>query len=67
MAREKKENVPVSIRMEKQTYDRLAKFCEESGQPKTVAIERAVNLYINAHDEEQRQLKDAKKQDIVNG
>ena len=41
MAREKKENVPVSIRMEKQTYDRLAEFCEESGQPKTVAIERA--------------------------
>ena len=41
MAREKKENVPVSIRMEKQTYDRLVKFCEESGQPKTVAIERA--------------------------
>ena len=46
MAREKKENVPVSIRMEKQTYDRLVKFCEESGQPKTIAIERAVNLYI---------------------
>ena len=41
MAREKKENVPVSIRMEKQTYERLAQFCEESGQLKTVAIERA--------------------------
>ena len=54
MAREKKDNVPVSIRMEKQIYDRLVKFCEESGQPKTVAIERAVNLYINAPDEEQR-------------
>jgi hypothetical protein len=41
MAREKKENVPVSIRMEKQTYDRLVKFCEEFGQPKIIAIERA--------------------------
>ena len=60
MAREKKENVPVSIRMEKQTYDRLVKFCEESGQPKTVAIERAVNLYVKAYEDEQRQLKDAK-------
>ncbi len=50
MAREKKENVPVSIRMEKQTYDRLVKFCEESGQPKTVAIERAVNLYIDEYN-----------------
>lgn len=47
MAREKKENVPVSIRMENQTYERLAQFREESGQPKTVAIERAVNLYID--------------------
>ena len=60
MAREKKDNVPVSIRMEKQTYDRLVKFCEESGQPKTVAIERAVNLYVKAYEDEQRQLKDAK-------
>ena len=67
MAREKKENVPVSIRMEKQTYERLVKYCEESGQPKTVAIERAVNLYINAHEEEQRQLKGAKKQETQNG
>ena len=50
MAREKKENVPVSIRMEKQTYDRLAEFCEESGQPKTVAIERAVNHYIDEYN-----------------
>ena len=50
MAREKKENVLVSIRMEKQTYDRLIEFCEESGQPKTVAIERAVNLYIDEYN-----------------
>ncbi len=50
MAREKKDNVPISIRMEKQTYERLARFCEESGQPKTVAIERAVNLYIDECD-----------------
>ena len=59
MAREKKENVPVSIRMEKQTYDRLVKFCEESGQPKTVAIERAVNLYI---DEYNKKMERAEKQ-----
>ena len=59
MATEKKENVPVSVRMEKQTYDRLVKFCEESGQPKTVAIERAVNLYI---DEYNKKMERAEKQ-----
>ena len=47
MPRTKKENVPVSIKMEKQTYDRLVEYCRESGQPKTTAIERAVNLYID--------------------
>lgn len=47
MPRTKKENVPISIKMEKQTYDRLVKYCQESGQPKTTAIERAVNLYID--------------------
>ena len=50
MAREKKENVPVSVRMEKKIYERLAEFCEESGQSKTVAIERAVNLYIDEYN-----------------
>jgi len=50
MARVKKENVPVSLRMEKQTYGRLAEFCEESGQSKTVAIERAINLYVDDYN-----------------
>ena len=47
MARPKKENHPISIRMDKAIYDRLNEFCEVSGQPKTVAIERAVMAYIN--------------------
>ena len=46
MARPKKENHPISIRMDKAIYDRLNEFCEVSGQPKTVAIERALVAYI---------------------
>lgn len=49
MARPKKENHPISIRMDKAIYDRLTEFCEVSGQPKTVAIERAIAAYINRH------------------
>ena len=45
MARPKKENHPISIRMDKAIYDRLTEFCEVSGQPKTVAIERAISEY----------------------
>ena len=49
MARPKKENHPISIRMDKAIYDRLNEFCDVSGQPKTVAIERAVAAYVNAY------------------
>ncbi len=51
MARPKKENHPISIRMNKEIYDRLTAFCEASGQPKTVAIERAVAEYIGEYCE----------------
>lgn len=56
MARPKKENHPISIRMDKAVYDRLNEFCEVSGQPKTVAIERAISEYTtpkNTNIEEQ--------------
>lgn len=49
MARPKKENHPISIRMDKTLYDRLNEFCEVSGQPKTVAIERALAAYIDSY------------------
>ena len=51
MARAKKEYKPFSIKMEAGTYDRLQAYCEESGQPKTVAIERAVNLFIDEYEQ----------------
>ena len=49
MARPKKENHPISIRMDKAIYDRLTAFCAASGQPKTVAIERAIAAYVNEY------------------
>ena len=49
MARPKKENHPISIRMDKAIYDKLTEFCEVSGQPKTVAIERALLDYMKEY------------------
>ena len=46
MARPKKDNVPVSLRIEKELFDRLNQFCEDSGQPKTVAMERALTMQL---------------------
>lgn len=49
MARAKKESQPVTIRMAKDIFDRLNKFCEFSGQSKTVAIERALAEYMDGY------------------
>ncbi len=51
VARAKKDNVPVSVRLEKGIFDKLSKFCEDSGQPKTVAVERALEMYIDDYYE----------------
>ena len=56
MARPKKDNVPVSLRMEKDLFERLNQFCEDSGQPKTVAMERALDMYMNDYYQKQEKL-----------
>ncbi len=51
MPRPKKDNHPLSVRMDADVYNRLESYCETSGVPKTTAIERAVSLYIDNYDE----------------
>ena len=49
MPRAKKESVPISARIEKTTFERLEKFCEDSGLGKTVTLERALNMYMDEY------------------
>lgn len=49
MPRQKKNNVPVSFRLDKEIFDRLEQFCEDSGQSKTVAVERALDGYFRQY------------------
>lgn len=58
MAKKLKEFQPFSIRMEKTTFDRLEQFCEASGQTKTTAVERALEMYIDDYEEKQRKLQE---------
>lgn len=51
MPRVKKESVPISARIEKATFERLEKFCKDSGLGKTVTLERALNLYMDEYYE----------------
>ena len=62
MPRMKKENTPTSFRLATDVYDRLVKFCEESGQPKTVAVERAITMYIDDYDAKMKRLEEEKNQ-----
>ena len=58
MARLKKESHPFSIKMDSEVYARLEVYCEQSGQSKTVAIERAVKMFIDDYDEKMRRISD---------
>lgn len=49
MARHKKESKPVTIRMAKPVFDSLEEYCDDSGQSKTTAIERALKSYIKEY------------------
>lgn len=40
MGRQKKEAVLLSLKLEKTIAEKLVKYCEETGQSKTTAIER---------------------------
>lgn len=55
MPRAKKESVPISARIEKRTFERLEKFCKDSGLGKTVTLERALNMYMDEYYGKQEQ------------
>ena len=60
MVREKKNSQPLSMRMDQSVFERLKRFCEQSGQSKTTAIERAVVKYIDDYDELIERVKQSK-------
>lgn len=50
MPRIKKDNTPISIKLDTTIYNRLLQYCEDSGQTKTVAIERALSAYMDDYE-----------------
>lgn len=56
-----KEYVSISMRMEKSAYDMLERYCEDAGQSKTVAIERAVKAYVEAYEKKKAYEKESEK------
>ncbi|MBR5565152.1 MAG: ribbon-helix-helix protein, CopG family [Roseburia sp.] len=51
MAREKKDGRHINLYIEREIIEALEQYCEEVGQTKTVAIERAIKQYISDFQE----------------
>lgn len=58
MARQKKDHHAITLRLASPVYDRLTEFCEDSGQTKTTAIERALVMYMDNYYEKQMLIAD---------
>ena len=56
MPRPKKDNRAISVRIATPVLFRLNDFCKKSGQTKTTAIERAIEMYIDQYDEDMEKL-----------
>ncbi len=59
MARPKKNGTYLNVCIETLIYERLVALCEDAGQSKTVAVERALTAYLDDYDEKQRILRES--------
>lgn len=64
MARKKKDGIYLNVRINSDIYTRLAKYCEVVGQTKTIAVERALDSFINEYDEKVEKLKKLEEMEI---
>ena len=58
MEQNNKTTQSVSLRMKMDLFRRFTDFCESSGQSKTVAIERALSMYIDDYVEKMKLIKE---------
>lgn len=57
MARPKKNGTYLNVCIETPIYERLVNFCNDAGQTKTIAVERALSFYLDDYDEMQRKIR----------
>ena len=57
MARPKKNGTYLNVCIETSIYDELTQFCDEDGQTKTVAVERALLEYLENYKKKQEILR----------
>ena len=57
MARPKKNGIYLNVCIEKHIYEELEIFCEDAGQTKTVAVERALVDYMLNYQKKKAMIK----------
>lgn len=57
MARAKKNGTYLNVCIETPIYERLERLCEDAGQTKTVAVERALTAYLEDYEKKQMLLR----------
>ena len=57
MGRPKKNGTYLNICIESTIYEELTQFCEEAGQTKTVAVERALIGYLGNYKKKQEMIR----------
>ena len=57
-ARPKKNGTYLNVCIETPIYERLEAFCDDAGQTKTVAVERALTADLDDYEEKQKKLKE---------
>lgn len=57
MARPKKNGVYLNVCIEKNIYEELEIFCEDAGQTKTIAVERALVDYMLNYQKKKAMIK----------
>ena len=61
MARPKKNGTYLNVCIQTSIYERLEALCNDAGQTKTVAVERALTAYLADYDIKQKKLKELER------
>ena len=62
MARQKKDGTYLNVRIETSIYNRLNELCDDAGQTKTTAVERALTEYLDNYEKKQKLLKELEEE-----
>ena len=62
MARPKKNGTYLNVCIETPIYEGLVEYCEDAGQSKTVAVERALRAYLAEYAKMRDKLQNLEKQ-----